>query len=96
MIARAGKCVVLAFATITGTATCSSVGRGTRDDRPSSEILWDTYGVPHIRAADRRSLAFAFGWAQMRNHSDLLLRLAAQARGRAAEYLGPGYLDEDR
>src|SRR6185295_10902852 len=33
---------------------------------------------------------------QMRNHSDLLLRLTAQARGRAAEYLGATYADEDR
>lgn len=69
-----------------------SVSSPTRDP----EILWDSYGVPHIYAADRNGLAYAFGWAQMRNHSDLLLRLVAQARGRAAEYLGPSYLDEDR
>jgi acyl-homoserine-lactone acylase len=61
-----------------------------------TEILWDTYGVPHIYAADRQGLAYAFGWAQMRNHADLMLRLVAQARGRASEYLGPSYLDEDR
>lgn len=64
--------------------------------RDGSEILWDTYGVPHINARDRRGLARAFGWAQMRNHADLMLRLVAQARGRAAEYLGPAYLDDDR
>ncbi len=69
-----------------------SVASPTRDP----EILWDNYGVPHIYAADRNGLAYAFGWAQMRNHGDLLLRLVAQARGRAAEYLGPSYLDEDR
>ena len=61
-----------------------------------TEILWDTYGVPHIFASDRRGLAHAFGWAQMRNHSDLLLRLVAQSRGRASEYLNGDYLDEDR
>ncbi len=61
-----------------------------------TEILWDTYGVPHIHASDRRGLAYAFGWAQMRNHADLMLRLVAQARGRAAEYLGPDYLEDDR
>ena len=71
------------------------------DNGPSSrpvngtEILWDTYGVPHIYAADRRGLAYAFGWAQMRNHADLMLRLVAQARGRAAEYLGPDYREDD-
>jgi acyl-homoserine-lactone acylase len=61
-----------------------------------TEILWDSYGVPHIHAANRRELAHAFGWAQMQNHGDLLLRLYAQARGRAAELLGPDYLAEDR
>jgi acyl-homoserine-lactone acylase len=61
-----------------------------------AEILWDSYGVPHIYAANRRELAHAFGWAQMQNHGDLLLRLYAQARGRAAELLGPDYLAEDR
>ena len=62
----------------------------------NAEILWDSYGVPHIYAHDRRELAHAFGWAQMQNHGDLLLRLYAQARGRASEILGPEYLTEDR
>jgi acyl-homoserine-lactone acylase len=61
-----------------------------------TEILWDTYGVPHIFARSREGLAYGFGWAQMQNHGDLLLRLVAQARGRASEYLNPDYLDEDR
>ena len=61
-----------------------------------TEILWDTFGVPHIFAKDRNGLAYAFGWAQMQNHGDLLLRLVAQARGRASEYLNADYLDEDR
>jgi len=61
-----------------------------------AEILWDTYGVPHIFARNRNGLAYAFGWAQMQNHGDLLLRLVAQARGRASEYLNADYLDEDR
>jgi len=52
--------------------------------------------VPHIFARDRSGLAYAFGWAQMQNHGDLLLRLVAQARGRASEYLNADYLDEDR
>jgi acyl-homoserine-lactone acylase len=61
-----------------------------------TEILWDSYGVPHIFASDRNGLARAFGWAQMRNHGDLLLRLYAQARGRGAELLGPDYLEHDK
>lgn len=61
-----------------------------------TEIVWDTYGVPHIYAQNRTGLAYAFGWAQMRNHGDLLLRLILQGRGRASEFLGKSYLDEDR
>ena len=51
-----------------------------------TEILWDTWGVPHIYGEDAEGLHYAFGWAQMANHGDLILRLYGQARGRAAEY----------
>jgi acyl-homoserine-lactone acylase len=34
------------------------------------------------------AVGYAFGWAQARNHGDLLLRMYGQARGRAAEYWG--------
>ena len=76
-------------------AASTAAQKTTRRAR-GAEVLWDTYGVPHIFAKDRNGLAYAFGWAQMQNHGDLLLRLVAQARGRGAEYLGPDYLDEDR
>lgn len=59
------------------------------------ELLWDTYGVPHIFAEDAAALFYAFGWAQMRSHGNLLLRLYGQARGRAAEYWGAEYVDSD-
>ena len=62
----------------------------------SAEILWDSWGVPHIFAADDRGLFFAFGWAQMESHGDLLLRSYGAARGRAAEYWGEDFLDSDR
>jgi acyl-homoserine-lactone acylase len=61
-----------------------------------TEILWDTWGVPHIYGKSDRELFQAFGWAQMQSHSDLILRLYAQARGRAAEYFGESYLDSDK
>jgi len=60
------------------------------------EILWDTWGVPHVFAQDEVALFWAFGRAQMESHGDLLLRLYGQARGRAAEYWGEDYLDSDR
>ena len=62
----------------------------------TNEILWDTWGVPHIFAKDRESLALGFGWAQMQNHGNLILRLYGTARGRAAEYWGKNYLDADK
>lgn len=61
-----------------------------------TEILWDTYGVPHIFARDAEELFYAYGWAQAEAHGDLLLGLYGQARGRAAEYWGGEYLNSDR
>ena len=62
----------------------------------SAEILWDRWGVPHVFADNDPSLFYAFAWAQMHSHGNLILRLYGQARGRAAEYWGPDYLDSDR
>ncbi len=53
-----------------------------------AEILWDTYGVPHIFAADREGMFYGQGWAQMRAQANLLLRLYGESRGRGAEYWG--------
>ena len=61
-----------------------------------TEILWDTYGIPHIFAPDHESLFYAYGYAQMEGHSELLVRLYAQARGRGAEFFGDAYLESDR
>lgn len=60
------------------------------------EILWDTAGVPHIYGQTLEAMYYGFGYAQMQNHANLLLRLYGQARGRAAEYWGPDYLDSDK
>lgn len=61
-----------------------------------TEILWDTWGVPHIFAEDNPGLFKAFGWAQMHSHGDLILRLYGQGRGKAAEYWGEEYIESDR
>jgi acyl-homoserine-lactone acylase len=63
-------------------------GQGTRADTLGVEILWDRFGVPHIFARDERGLGYAFGWAQMQAHANLILRLYGESRGRAAEYWG--------
>jgi acyl-homoserine-lactone acylase len=61
-----------------------------------TEVLWDTYGVPHIYGKDIKGGFYAFGWSQMQSHGNLLLRLYGQARGRAAEYWGEEYIDSDK
>ena len=61
-----------------------------------AEILWDTYGVPHIYAKNDESLFYAYGWAQAKNHGDLVLQLYGQARGKGAEYWGEKYAKADR
>lgn len=88
--------LVAAGVVLAGACTTSTPSRVVGSSGGSTEILWDSYGVPHIFASDRNGAARALGWAQMRNHGDLLLRLYAQARGRGAELLGEEYLDEDR
>ncbi len=61
-----------------------------------TQILWDTYGIPHIYGENSQSVFYAFGWAQMQSHGNLILRLYGQARGQAAEYWGEDYLESDR
>ena len=60
------------------------------------EIIWDTWGVPHIYASQPTDLFFAFGWSQMKSHANLILQLYGEARGRAAEYWGEDHLKSDQ
>ena len=62
----------------------------------TTEILWDTWGVPHIYAPSDAQAFKAFGYAQMQAHGNLLLKLYGEARGRAAEYWGESRLPSDR
>jgi acyl-homoserine-lactone acylase len=61
-----------------------------------TEILWDSWGIPHINAENVEDLFWAMGWAQMQSHGNLILRLYGQARGQASEYWGESYLDSDK
>jgi acyl-homoserine-lactone acylase len=53
-------------------------------------INWDQYGVPHIYGPDVVTVTRGLGYAQMENHAETLLTNIAKARGRLAEYFGPG------
>ena len=71
-------------------------GCGVDGQNKQTEILWDTYGVPHIFGKNNQEMYYAFGWAQMHNHADLILKLYAQGRGSAAEFWGEEFLDSDK
>jgi len=75
---------------------CLLVSTGCQSGPERTEILWDTWGVPHVYGSNADSLMYAFGWAQMKAHGDRILRLYGEARGRAAEYWGPDHLASDR
>ncbi|MBV8815018.1 MAG: penicillin acylase family protein [Verrucomicrobia bacterium] len=54
------------------------------------EIIWDEYGIPHIYGPDLLTAVKGFGFAQMESHAEMILQKTAEARGRTAEYFGPG------
>lgn len=85
---RSRPALSAAFA-VTATIACGP------DAPQRTEILWDTWGVPHIFATSDEELFRAFGWAQMESHGDLILRLYGQARARGAEYWGEEHLSGD-
>lgn len=58
-----------------------------------SEILWDTWGIPHIYANDETDLYYGMGWAQMHSHGDLLMKLYAEARGEGTKFLGTSSME---
>jgi len=72
------------------------IGAEGKSQNEPSEILWDTYGVPHIFGSSMQEMYYAFGWAQMNNHADLILKLYGQARGKAAEYWGEEFFESDK
>jgi acyl-homoserine-lactone acylase len=60
------------------------------------DIVWDTYGIPHVFAKNTQGLFYGFGFAQAQAHGDLLLHLYGESRGRAAEYWGAKFAASDR
>ncbi|MBT8287579.1 MAG: acylase [Flavobacteriaceae bacterium] len=66
-----------------------------KEDSQPTEIAWDTYGVPHIKASSLEELFFAQGWAQMHNHANKIVELYGASRGRGAEYWGAEKLEND-
>lgn len=75
-------------AATTGAATTPAVAAY----KPTTnEILWDTYGVPHIYGTDRNAVFYGYGYAQAQSHASAIIRLYGEARGKGSEYWGPEY-----
>lgn len=60
------------------------------------EILWDSFGVPHIYAKTEEGGFYGFGYAQAQSHGNLLLKMYGESRARAAEYWGEKYDSQDK
>lgn len=67
-----------------------------QEETGRAKISWDNWGVPHVESQTRAGVFYGFGYAQMKSHGNLLLKLYGQSRGRAAEYFGKDYKDSDK
>jgi acyl-homoserine-lactone acylase len=70
-------------------------GRTQAPAAPTNEILWDTWGVPHIFAATAADAAYLLGWAQAHAHANTLAVALGRSTARAAEHWGENFLDDD-
>lgn len=57
-------------------------------DAGGGEIVWDSFGVPHVYAKTESGAFWGFGYAQAQSHGNLLLKLYGEARAKSAEYWG--------
>ncbi len=89
-------CLVFGSAILAPIAHCSQKKAPLRKVTPHGEIVWDTYGTPHIFAKNTTGLLYGFGYVQAKGHGNLLLHLYAESRGRAAEYFGESFASSDR
>lgn len=108
MIKNASRWVILIFC-LWGIAACSQSEPVAAPPAPPApaewsgdyaepgqrEILWDSYGVPHVYHDTEEGVFYGYGWAQTHSHGNMILRLYGQARGRGAEYWGEDYLSTD-
>jgi acyl-homoserine-lactone acylase len=91
-LTRAALAAMLGVLGVTSASSAFAAYRPTH----GSQILWDRYGVAHVYAKSVTDLFYGFGWAMAHSHGDILAKLYAEARGRAAEYYGTDELKNDR
>jgi len=93
MVLRSGRLLGVAawlLATFGLVLSHPSSAAGNDDRQTHGEILWDEFGIPHIYGPDVLTVVRGLGYAEMENHAETLLMNVAAARGRTAEYFGPG------
>ncbi|MDX3911395.1 MAG: acylase [Sphingobium sp.] len=80
-------------ALITSGAQAQSVAKGRFG---GGEILWDSFGVPHVYGKTEAGAFYGFGYAQAHNHGNILLRMYGESRAKAAEYWGEKFSSQDQ
>lgn len=89
--------ILLAAALMTGgTAVSAKPVAHHAAPQTGTQILWDSFGVPHIYAKTEAGGFYGFGYAQAQAHGDILLHMLGEARARAAEYWGEKFAAQDR
>lgn len=88
----------LSLALVLSGAVCAGPALAQAPKAPAyrGEVLVDTYGVPHVYGKDEASMFYGFGYATVKNHGNLVAKLYAEGRGRAAEYYGPSEVRSDK
>lgn len=89
------RTLAVAAAVAIPSAAFSAFAQKPYQTQKGTEILWDTWGVPHVYAKSVPDMFYCFGWAQAEAHGDLLLHVMGGSRGRGAEYFGPGIADNN-
>ncbi len=83
----------IALSSLTGLVVFGQTSPAAAEPRafvPHGQIIWDKYSVPHIYGQTAEDVLYGYGFAQMKNHAETILRKAATGRGRTAEYFGAG------
>lgn len=86
----------IAFAAALAAAPLLSASAPAAPAAGGGEILWDSFGVPHVYARTEAGAFYGFGYAQAQSHGNLLLHMYGESRGRAAEYWGPAFENSDK
>ena len=87
---------MMAMAALAATGAIATAIAAPAPKAGDGEILWDSFGVPHIYAKTEAGGFYGFGYAQAQGHGNLLLHMYGESRARAAEYWGDKFEAQDK